>query len=118
MAAVEMRCSLRILQRKIAAVDMKCSLRILHRKMAAVEMRCSLRILGISYTDHVTNEEIHKAMAQHVGHCGALLATGNSRKRRRYGHVGHCEVLLTTGKEGSDHREGEEAGAVLARGSL
>ena len=54
----------------------------LRRKMAAVEMRCFRRILGISYTDHVTDEEIHKTLAQHVGHYEDLLTTVKRRKLR------------------------------------
>ena len=34
----------------------------LQRKIQAVEMRCFRRLLGISYTDHITKEEMRSTM--------------------------------------------------------
>ena len=53
----------------------------LQRKITAVEMRCFRIILGISCTDHVTNEEIRKNIAQHVGHCEDLLTAVKKKLR-------------------------------------
>ena len=70
------------------------------RKIAAVEMRCFRRTLGISYTDHVTNEEICKTLVQHVGHCEDLLTTVNKRELRWYGHVTRSSGLSKTTLQG------------------
>ena len=68
----------------------------LQRKVAAVEKRCFRKILGISYTDHVTNEEIRKTIAQHVGHCEHLLTAVKKRTLRWYGHVTRSSGLSKT----------------------
>ncbi|XP_076067639.1 uncharacterized protein LOC143040432 [Oratosquilla oratoria] len=47
----------------------------LQRKIQAMEMRCFRRLLGISYTDHITNEEVRKTISQHVKHYEDLLTT-------------------------------------------
>ena len=66
----------------------------LQRKIAAVDLRCFRRILGISYTDHVTNEETRKTIAQHVGHCEDLLTSVKKKKLRWYGHVTRSSGLF------------------------
>ncbi|PIK46298.1 hypothetical protein BSL78_16830 [Apostichopus japonicus] len=38
----------------------------LQKKIQAVEMRCTRRVLGISYTDHITNEEVRRTVKQHM----------------------------------------------------
>ena len=49
-------------------------------------MRCFRRLLGISYGDHVTNEEVSNRMRQAIGPYGGLLTVKN-RKLRWYGHI-------------------------------
>ena len=66
-------------------------------------MFASVLILGISYTDHVTNEEIHKIIVQHVGHCEDLLTTVKKRKLRWYGHVTRSIGLSNTILQGKVH---------------
>ena len=39
----------------------------LERKIQATDMRCFRRLLGISYRDHVTNEEVRNRIRQAVG---------------------------------------------------
>ena len=59
----------------------------LQRRIQAVEMRCFRRLLGISYTDHITNEEVRRTISQHVSQYEDLLTTVKKRKLRWYGHV-------------------------------
>ena len=39
----------------------------LQRRIQAMEMRCYHKILHISYTDHVTNEEVRAKIQQAIG---------------------------------------------------
>ena len=59
----------------------------LERKIQATEMRCFRRLLGISYRDHVTNEEVRSRIRQAIGPCEDLLTTVKKRKLRWYGHI-------------------------------
>ena len=80
----------------------------------SVEMRCFRRILGISYTDHVTNEEILKTIAQHVGHYDDPLTTGKKRKLRWYGHVtrssGLSKTVPASGNSAEEKKTGKTEG--------
>ena len=40
----------------------------LKRRIQAMEMRCYHKILNISYTDHVTNEEVRAKIQQAIDH--------------------------------------------------
>ena len=59
----------------------------LERKIQATEMRCCRRLLGISYRDHVTNEEVRNRIRQAIGPNEDLLTTLKKRKLRWYGHI-------------------------------
>jgi siroheme synthase (precorrin-2 oxidase/ferrochelatase) len=50
-------------------------------------MRCYRQILGISYTEHITNEEVRRTITQHIDHYEDLLTTVKKRKLRWYGHT-------------------------------
>ena len=52
----------------------------LQRKIQAVEMRLLRRLLGISYNDHVTNEEVRQRVSQHSPRYVPLLTTVKKRK--------------------------------------
>ena len=52
----------------------------LERKILAVEMRCFRRVLGISYTEHITNEEVRATITKHVKQYEELLTTTKKRK--------------------------------------
>ena len=47
----------------------------LQRKIQAVEMRCLRRVLGISYTEHVTNETVRAIITIHMKRYEELLTT-------------------------------------------
>ena len=73
----------------------------LQRKIQAVEMRCLRKLLGISYKDHVTNNEVRRKITQHVSHYEDLLTTAKKRKLRWYGHVTRSEGLAKTILQGT-----------------
>ena len=73
----------------------------LQRRIQAVEMRCLRRLLGISYKDHVTNNEVRRRVTQQVRHYEDLLTTVKKRKLRWYGHVTRSEGLAKTILQGT-----------------
>ena len=50
-------------------------------------MRCFQRILGISYRDHLTNEEVRNTIRHAFGPYEDLITTVRKRKLRWYGHI-------------------------------
>ena len=60
---------------------------VLERKIQATEIRCFRRLLGISYRNHVTNEEVRNRIRQATGPYEDLLTTVKKRKLRWYGHI-------------------------------
>ena len=73
----------------------------LQRRIQAVEMRCLRRILGISYMDHITNEEVRQTITQQVRHYEDLLTTAKKRKLSWYGHVTRSNGLSKTILQGT-----------------
>ena len=72
-----------------------------------MEMRCYRKIFGISYREHVTNEEVRQTIRQHTGPYKELLATVK-RKLQWYGHVtrssGRAKTILQGTVEGARRR--------------
>ena len=52
----------------------------LQRRIQALEMRCYRKILGISYKDHITNEEVRTQIQQAIGPHEDLLTMEKRRK--------------------------------------
>ena len=73
----------------------------LQRRIQALEMRCYRTILGISYMDHITNEEVRNTIRHKVGHYEDLLTIVKKRKLKWYGHVTRANSLSTTILQGS-----------------
>ena len=73
----------------------------LQKRIQAVEMRCLRRLLGISYKDHITNEEVRQTITQQVRHYEDLLTTVKKRKLRWYGHVTRSDGLSKTILQGT-----------------
>ena len=68
-------------------------------------------ILGISYRDHITNEEVRQTIEQHLGPVEDLLTIVKERKLRWYGHTtrssGLSKIILQGTVEGSRKRGGQ-----------
>ena len=52
----------------------------LEKRIQAIEMRCFRRLLGISYKDHITNEEVKNRIRQAIGRYEDLLTTVKKTK--------------------------------------
>ena len=63
----------------------------LQKRIQAKEMRCYRKILHISYKDHVTNEEVQRAIGPHED-----LTIVKRRKQQWYGHVSRSSGLAKT----------------------
>ena len=50
-------------------------------------MRCYRRVLGISYTEHITNEQVCTTITKHIKHYEELLKTVKKRKLQWNGYV-------------------------------
>ena len=73
----------------------------LEKRIQATEMRCFRKILGITYRDHVTNEEVRNRIKQTTGPHEDLLATVKKRKLKWYGHVSRSSGLAKTFIQGT-----------------
>ena len=69
----------------------------LKRRIQALEMKYYHNILYISYTDHVTKEEVRKIICRNI----RQLATVRRRKLRWYGHVTRSTGLAKTTLQGT-----------------
>ena len=70
------------------------------RRIQALEMRCNMRLLNISYTDHVTNEEVRNRIQNAIGVHDDLLTMVKKRKLRWCCHI--CDPL-----DGEDNLAGD-----------
>ena len=73
----------------------------LQRRIQAMETRCYCKILRISYTDHVTNEEVRAKIQQAIGPREDLLTMVKRRKQQWYGHVSRPSGLAKTILQGT-----------------
>ena len=73
----------------------------IERRIQALEMRCFLRLLGISYKDHITNDEIKKRIKHVIRPYKDLLTTVKTRKLKWYGHVTRSSGLAKTILQGT-----------------
>ena len=66
-----------------------------------MEMRCFRKLLGISYRDHINNEEVKARIGNAIGPYEDLLTTVNRRKLKWYGHVTRSSGLAKTILQGT-----------------
>ena len=71
------------------------------KKIQAMEMRCYRKILRMSYTDHVTNEEVRAKIQQAIGAQADLLIDVKRRKLQWYGHVSRSLGMAKTILQGT-----------------
>ena len=77
------------------------------------EMRCFRRLIGISYKNHITNEEVRNRIKQASGLCEDLLSTIKRRKLIWFGHMirgggGTCKDSFTGNSEKRKERKTKE----------
>ena len=68
----------------------------IERRIQALEMRCFRKLFGISYRDHITNEEV-----QAIGPYEDLLTSVKRRKLKWYGHITRSSGLAKTILQGT-----------------
>ena len=68
----------------------------IERRIQALEMRCFRKLLGISYRDHITNEEVKARIGNAIWPYEDLLTSVKRSKLKRYGHVTRSSGLAKT----------------------
>ena len=68
----------------------------IERKIQALEIICFRKLLGISYRDHITNEEVKARIGNAIGPYEDLLTSVKRRKLKCYGHVTRSSGLAKT----------------------
>ena len=71
------------------------------RRIQALKMRCIRKLFGISYRDHITNEEVKARIGNAIGPCEDLLTAVKRRKLKWYGHVTRSSGLAKTILQGT-----------------
>ena len=61
-----------------------------------MEMRCLRKLLGITYRDHIPNEEVRNRTRQAIGNNEDLLTTVKRPKMKCYGHITRSSGLAKT----------------------
>ena len=74
------------------------------RRIQALEMRCLHKLLGISYRDHITNEEVKARIGNAIGPYEDLLTSVKRRKLKWYGHITQSSGLAKTILQGTVQR--------------
>ena len=73
----------------------------IERKIQTVETRSLRHLLGISYKDHITNEEVQRRIRKAIGPYEELLSIVKRRKMKWYGHVTRASALAKTVFQGT-----------------
>ncbi|GFO31515.1 eukaryotic translation initiation factor 3 subunit f [Plakobranchus ocellatus] len=77
-----------------------------------METRCYRRLLGISYKDHITNEEVSRRIENAIEPHVDLLVIVRQRKLKWYGHTtrssGLAKTIMQDTVNGSRRRGGQK----------
>ena len=71
------------------------------RRIQAMDMRYLRKLLGITYRDHISNEEVRNKTRQAIGPHEDLLTTVKRRKLKWYGHITRSSGLAKTILQGT-----------------
>ena len=71
------------------------------KRIKSIEMRCFRKLLNISYTDHITNEEVQRRIQNAIGPYTDLLTLVKQRKLKWFGHVTRSSGLAKTILQGT-----------------
>ena len=97
----------------------------IERRIQALEMRCFRKLLGISYRDHITNEEVKAKIGNAIGPYEDLLNSVKRCKLKWYGHVTRSSGLAKTilkgtvqggrrrGRQRNDRKTASKGGLAL-----
>ena len=73
----------------------------IERRIQALKIRCFRKLRGISYRDHITNEEVKTRIGHAIGPYEDLLTSVKRRKLKWYGHVTRSSGLAETVLQGT-----------------
>lgn len=73
----------------------------IQRRIQSLEMRCYRRLLGISYMQHITNDQVRQTITQAIGQHDDLLTVVKKRKLRWFGHITRSTGLAKTILQGT-----------------
>ena len=73
----------------------------IERRIQALEMRCFRKLLGISYRDHITNEEVKARTGNAIGLYEDLLTLVKRHKLKWDGHLTRSSGLAKTILQGT-----------------
>ena len=73
----------------------------IERRIQALLMRCFCKLLGISYMDHIANEEVKARIGNAIGPYEDLLTSVKRLKLKWYGHVTRSSGLAKTVLQGT-----------------
>ena len=74
-------------------------------RIQALEIKCFPKVIGISYRDHITNEEVKARTGNAIGQCEDLLPSVKIRRLKWYGHVTRSSGLAKTILQGTVQEE-------------
>ena len=83
-------------------------------RIRAMEMRCYRRLLGISYKDHITNEEVRRRIKNAIGPHVDLLTIVRQWKMKWYGHTTRSSGLAKTIMQGTVNGGRRSAGKTTS----
>ena len=72
----------------------------IERRLQAFAMRCFFKLLGISYRDHITNEEVKARIGSAIGPYEDLTSV-KRHKLKWYGHITRSSGLAKTILQGT-----------------
>ncbi|GFO22196.1 LINE-1 reverse transcriptase homolog [Plakobranchus ocellatus] len=84
------------------------------RRIRAMEMRCYRRLLGISYKDHIINEEMRRRIENAIGPHVDPLTIVQQRKLKWYGHTTRFSGLAKTIMQGAVNGGRRNAGKTTS----
>ena len=73
----------------------------LERRIQALEMRCYRKLLGITYKQHVTDEEVRNKIQDEIGKHDDLLSIVKKHKLTWYGHISRACGMANTILQGA-----------------
>ena len=73
----------------------------IERRLQALEMRCFCKLLGVSFRDHITNEEVKARIENAMGPYEDLMTSVKRRKLKCYGYVTRSSGLAKTILQGT-----------------
>ena len=86
--------------------------------VASLSSRCFRKLFGISYIDHITNEEVNARVGKAIGPYEDLLTSAKRRKLKWYGHITRSSGLTKTILQGDEEAGRGNDGKTTSKSGL